>query len=182
MIENRCEVNMDLLSEYKELYHKSIEHSDRLSNKINTTMTQLAAISTGNVFIWREYFTTSINTTYLLLCFTSFLALITTLFLFYRAYSGYTYAYFPTKDMSVKVQQVKNIAKNSQVKSCEVDTRINGMFTRTYLKCAIINTTENMIKTKRHKILSLFLVISFLSLAIAFAFNIAVINNIHILT
>jgi len=171
---------MDLLSEYKDLYNNTIEHSERLSNKINISMTQLVAITTGNIFVWREFFTSPVSLIYLILCFISFVSLVVASVLFYRAYSGYTYAYFPTKDMNIKIQQT--VAKTKNIKNGKeiADNHISGMFSRTYLKCAIINADENILKTKRHKALSMCLVLAVLAPVIAFAFNIAVMNNIHI--
>lgn len=171
---------MDLLSEYKDLYYKTIDHSERLNNKINSSITQLAVIGSGNIIIWQKYFTTSIDTIYLILCFISLITFMFSLIFFYRAYSGYTYAYFPIKDMSLKIQQTISLTKDMEDGITKSENHINGMLMRTYLKCAIFNTNTNIKKTTRHKMFTTIFVIAFISLAVAFSYNIAIIENIHL--
>lgn len=171
---------MNLLNEYKELYCKEIEHSDRLNNKISNSIAFITLIGSGNLLIWQKYFTREINTVYLLLCFTSLLMFVVTFLFFIRAYSGYDYAYFPTADMNQKIQQTLNITNGIKDGKTIADNHIQGMFERTYIKCANLDFEQNLIKNKRHKMFTTASVVSFLALAVAYIFNISVIENIHL--
>ena len=43
---------MDLLQEYKELYYKEIEYSDRLSNKINVSISFITILGSAQIILW----------------------------------------------------------------------------------------------------------------------------------
>ena len=45
---------MDELEEYKELYYKEIEYTERLNSKINTCMTFLTIIGSGVILVWSQ--------------------------------------------------------------------------------------------------------------------------------
>ena len=46
---------MDLLQEYKELYYKEIEHSERLNNKIGMCITLLTILGSAQVLLWTQF-------------------------------------------------------------------------------------------------------------------------------
>lgn len=171
---------MDLFQEYKELYYKEIEHSDRLNNKIGNSIAFVTLIGSGNLLIWGKYFTSQVNTVYLILCFVSSVAFCITFILFIRAYSGYLYAYFPTAEMNRKILQTFNITEDIVNGKQLADNHIKGMLERTYIKCANLNFEQNIVKSKRHKVFITATLISFFSLAIAHFYNIGIIENIHL--
>lgn len=45
---------MDELEEYKELYYKEIEYTERLNSKINMCMTFLTIIGSGVILVWSQ--------------------------------------------------------------------------------------------------------------------------------
>ena len=100
---------MNVLEEYKELYYNSLEHSDRLNNKIGNSITFLTLIGTGNILIWSKYFTSIIDTVFLILCFLSTTSFLWSGYLFVKAYSGYKYAYFPSDKVSLNIKETREI-------------------------------------------------------------------------
>lgn len=45
---------MDELENYKELYYKEIEYTERLNSKINTCITFLTIIGSGLILVWSQ--------------------------------------------------------------------------------------------------------------------------------
>ena len=46
---------MNLLEEYKDLYYKEIEYSERLNNKINTGITFLTVLGSAQIILWVQF-------------------------------------------------------------------------------------------------------------------------------
>ena len=170
----------ELMSEYESLYNNTISHSERLNNRIGNSIAIITVLGTGNILVWKEYFTKPINTIYLILCFIALLSFIVTMILFYRAYSGYTYAYFPIEDIASKISETIELTKNDTDNGERCNNHIRGMMGRTYLRCAVENTKQNIIKNNRYKKFITSVVFSFIAIAIAYGFSIGIINNSHI--
>lgn len=171
---------MELFQEYKELYYKELEHSERLNNKIGNSIAVISLIASGNLLIWQKYFTTTIDTIFLLLCFISFVLFVITFFAFLRAFSGYRYAYFPTTDMNRKIEQTKIRTKGINNGDDMAAKHIKGMLERTYIKCANLNFDQNITKNTRYKKFTTISIISIFALVVAYIYNIAIIENIHL--
>ena len=45
---------MDDLEEYKELYYKEIEYTERLNSRINTCITCLTILGSGVILLWSQ--------------------------------------------------------------------------------------------------------------------------------
>lgn len=45
---------MDELENYKELYYKEIEYTEKLNSKINTCITFLTIIGSGLILVWAQ--------------------------------------------------------------------------------------------------------------------------------
>lgn len=171
---------MSLMDESKELYLSEINHSDRLNGKIGNSITFLTIEGTGNIIIWTKYFSHSINTVYLILCFISLVSFIISIFFFYKAYSGYKYAYFPVDDMNNKIIQTNQATKNIKDGIKIAENHIISMFEYTYMKCAIIDFKENLNKSSRHKKFIKYVSISLVIIAITYAYSMIFMDNIHL--
>lgn len=83
---------MDELENYKELYYKEIEYTERLNSKINTCITFLTIIGSGLILVWSQLEKVGSGIQfwlYLILCAISSVLFIVCIYFFYKAYSGY---------------------------------------------------------------------------------------------
>lgn len=137
---------MDELEEYKELYYKEIEYTERLNSKINMCMTFLTIIGSGVILVWSQLGKASPSIyfwIYLILCIMSSVSFIICIIFFYKAYSGYEIHYYPIKEMAER-----------------------------YLNDAIHNREQNRLKNKRHRRLIHLVAITFMILLVNFAVSI----------
>lgn len=168
---------MDLLQEYKELYYKEIEHSERLNNKINTCITFLSILGSGQVLLWTQFknFEVKIySIIYLCACIFSFIIFILCLFKFYSSYSGYKYNYFPIKDMAVVTSKTYKIAGDNKKDHKLAEKHIYNMYCERFLNDAIKNRKNNEVKNNRHRKLTKCICISFVVTIIVFALSVAI--------
>lgn len=168
---------MDFLQEYKELYYKEIEHSERLNNKINTCITFLTVLGSAQVLLWTQFknFEYKIySIIYFLICVISLILFIFCLFKFYRAYSGYEYHYFPIKSMSEVSNKTYLIAGDNKKDIKRANKHIYNMYCERFLNDAIANRHKNEIKNKRHKTLTKYLCISFIITILVFSFGVGI--------
>lgn len=166
--------NVDLLQEYKELYYKEIELSERLSNKINTCITFLTILGSGQILIWIQLTNFQRNTytiVYMVACTLSTCLFATSLYKFYKAYSGYKMGYFPIKDMAKAIKDTKDMAGNMVD---EANEHIYNMMCERFVNDAILNRTVNIEKNRRHKTLSYFICIAFMITIATYALNIGI--------
>lgn len=171
---------IDLLQEYKELYYKEIEHSERLNGKINVCITFLTVLGSAQILLWTQLknFLLGVYTyIYLGFCILSFIIFVISLIKFYKAYSKYNYCYFPIKDMALSAIETYKIADNSQnpKKDCKrVKNHVYNMFCERYLNDAITNRKINIIKNGRHKKVVTYICICFVLTIITFSFGVGI--------
>jgi len=183
---------MELLEEYKDLYYKEIEYSDRLSNKINTCITFLTILGSAQILLWSQFVRFSLSwctIVYLIFCALSTILFIICLHKFYKAYSGYKMSYFPIKDMAVAISQTYQMTDKKHIK--KADIHVNNMLCECFINEAIHNRNVNITKNMKHKSLSYFICITFAVSILSYTFGVGIdyyetkfinnnIQNIHI--
>ena len=145
---------MDLLQEYKELYYKEIEHSERLNNKSNVSITFLTVLGSAQIFLWTQFKTfecSVFSIIYLLLCIVSLILFIISAFKFYFTYSGYEYNYFPIDDMVNASLETYKIAGDDKADIDLAEKHIYNMYCERFLNDAIVNRNTNILKNNKHK-------------------------------
>lgn len=153
---------MNLFEEYKDLYYKELEHSDRLNDKVHTGITFLTILGSGQILLWNQFINIETNVLsyiYLAGCLISFALFIGLLFLFYNTYNGYSYNYFPIQEMANVVQETLDIVENIQYEDNEqkqenkkrANQHIEDMFSERFLNDTINNRKNNIIKSNRRK-------------------------------
>ena len=171
---------MDLLSEYRDLYYKEIEHYDRLNGKVSNNLVLLSAVGAGIIFLYQEMFPFVYNIAYvffalaLLLASISFVIAVT---LFCKAYIGYSYQYFPIKDMYNLIEANLEYAELSgdTVKK-KVEENISKKLEDSYIYPAIHNRRQNYEKMKTQRIFTYLIIISFVLIAVTFVVWVVLIN------
>lgn len=164
---------MDLLQEYKELYYKEMEFSNKLSEKINICITFLTILGSGQVLLWTQSleFEISVYTSiYFVMCCISTGLFITCLFKFYKAYSGYKTQYFPIKAMARAVKETYYIANKKEA----ADKHVYDMFCERYINDAIHNREVNKEKNNNHKVLISWICRAFVFLIISYTIGICI--------
>lgn len=162
---------MDSLQEYKELYYKEIEHSERLNNKSNVSITFLTVLGSAQMFLWTQFKTfdcSVFSIIYLCLCIASLILFIISAFIFYRTYSGYEYNYFPIEDMAKASMETYQIAKDNQIDRKLAEEHVYNMYCERFLNDAIVNRNANINKNNKHKKLTNTLCISLIITALVF--------------
>lgn len=171
---------IDLLQEYKELYYKEIEHSERLNSKINVCITFLTILGSAQILLWTQLknFSMCIYTyIYFALCIISLVVFVISLFKFYKAYSKYNYCYFPIKKIALVTKETYEIAQNSSNPKKDrkiADHHVYDMYCERYLNDAIVNRNINIIKNDRHKKAVTYVCICFILTIITFSFGVGI--------
>lgn len=168
---------MDLLQEYKELYYKEIEHSERLNNKINTCITFLTIQGSAQILLWTQLKNFEIqwySILYLILCLTSLTTFIICLYKFYETYSGYEYSYFPIRDMALRTIETYRIVSEAGDPEENADKHIYNMYCERFLNDAITNMNCNICKNNRYKNLTNIICISFIITILTFASGVCI--------
>ena len=166
---------MDELEEYKELYYKEIEYTERLNSKINTCMTFLTIIGSGVILVWSQLCKVSPSIyfwIYLILCIMSSMSFIICIIFFYKAYSGYEIHYYPIKEMAVASNETFKLVDNGQIKKKQAEKHVRNMMAERYLNDAIHNREQNRLKNKRHRRLIHSVAITFMILLVNYAVSI----------
>lgn len=175
---------MDLYQEYKDLYYKEIEHSDRLNNRVSTCLSFLTIIGAGDVFIIKELaklfpFSTPSAFIFLGLCLMSFVSFVCCVVSFIRAYTGYTYHFFPTMGIQGFVTDTLRNTRGREdgkiIFSEYIETSIRDL----YISCAAHNMEENMRKGSRYRILTVWIIRTFFVMLATFLFWVVCIGNIQ---
>ena len=171
---------MDLLQEYKELYYKEIEHSDRLNNKISTCLTILTIIGTAQIFLINELI---LNLSlswffifYFILCLVSSIMCSKCLICFIKAYSGYEYYYFPITGAKNYIDQIKT---NESLSDDKQLAYIKEMMERKFINDAIQNRQQNTKKNLLHRNLNIWLVRTFIVVMFSFLFYLIFLSNFN---
>lgn len=167
------------LDEYKNLYYKEIEHSERLNNKINACMTFLTILGSGQVLLWTQFRNFNLrlySIIYICLCIVSLILFVIGAVKFYKSFSGYKYNYFPIKEMALKSIEIHNIAKASENEDDIklADDYIYNMYCERFLNDAIKNRNVNIEKNTKHKNLITTICISFIVTAIVFSYGLGI--------
>lgn len=236
---------MDLLSEYKELYYKEIEHNERLNGKAVICISFLTIIGGGLIFLWtqiEDYYTLlgnqlgtaialsgaicilSIGSVFLFVvlvrahiqtpipcnlalktvsllfsvfamiiaiallvlrimnfeleicvlfyffeCWVSVIFFLICIACFIRTFYGYKVHYFPIHQFAVHNQMVYEKCSEK-----EAECIISERMAQRYINDAIHNRKNNALKSERHKVLIIWIIVTFISVLIAYATNIAV--------
>ena len=168
---------MDLLQEYKELYYKEIEHSERLNSKINTAITFLTVLGSAQILLWTQFKTFEFaiySIVYLILCTISLCSFIMSAYRFFKSYSNYSYSYFPINDMAKATIQTYNIAGNDKTEIERADKHIYNMYCERFLNDAITNRKVNISKNNNQRKLTQIICISFIITVLTFAFGVGI--------
>lgn len=168
---------MDLLSEYKELYYKEIEHSERLNGKLSTCITFLSIIGGAIVLVWTQLknFDFSWYTVfYVVECCISTVLFVVCLFKFIKTYTGYKMHYFPIRDMAVVIQKTYVDNDTQPYADEEIENIIAAQMAQRFVNDAIHNRKINVEKNRRHRNLIKWISISFLAIFITYSTNVVI--------
>lgn len=166
---------MNLLQEYKELYYKEIEFSDRLNSKISICITFLTILGSAQIVLWTQLknFNSSISTNvYIVFCSVTTILFIICIWKFFKTYSGYHIQMFPidsyakqnSRVLSSVVQEQKGLAHEVlEIKMAE-----------RFINDAIQNRKINFIKNTNHRHLINTIMITFIFTFISFTINVYV--------
>lgn len=163
------------VEEYRELYYKEIEHTERLNSRINTCITFLTIIGSGVILVWtqlKDFHGMVQFWVYLVLCVLSSVSFLVCIVMFYKAYSGYNINYYPIKDMEAACRQTCELVDGGKIKNYQAEQHIKNMKCERYLNDAIHNRKQNTLKSNRHRRLIQWIAISFIILLINYAVGI----------
>lgn len=166
---------LNLLEEYKELYYKEIEYSDRLNNKISTCITFLTILGSALILLWTQFKNYQLlwyTGVYLVFCLVTTVMFCICIFKFFRTYSGYKTQYFPIKDIASQNARVLNSVPEDQKENANEVLKL-AMAER-FINDAIHNRKLNVEKNNRHRNLIQMLMITFIMIFISFAINISI--------
>ena len=174
---------MDELENYKELYYKEIEYTERLNSKINTCITFLTITGSGLILVWSQLEKVGSGIQfwlYLILCAISSVLFIVCIYFFYKAYSGYNIHYYPIKEMAIVCNQTYELAEKGQIKKKQAEKHIKDMMSERYLNDAIHNREQNRLKNERHRRLINFIAITFMVILINYASSVYILNYVNV--
>lgn len=169
---------MDLFQEYKDLYNHEIEFSDRLNSKISNSLAILTIVGTGEMIIWKDCLSGKFNIIFFILCFLSLQCFCMGLYKFYKAYTNYEYGYYPIEETKTYVETTYAIIKKNNKPTEIGDNHITKGFQDNYIKCAIINRKQNLLKSSAHRVLNKWIIISVISIFVCYAVDIIIKSNI----
>lgn len=170
---------MDLLQEYKELYNHEMAFSDRLNAKISNALAIITIVGTGEAIVWKDCLGKDFNIILFVLCMTSLQCFLYTMFKFYKAYSNYTYGYYPIKETDDFVKLTNKVGQEKHKSDEVIERHIKKKMSDNYIKAASINRTQNLLKSKAHRTLNKWMIISIISVFTCYAFNI-IINSSYL--
>lgn len=166
---------MDLLQEYKELYYKEIEYSDRLNNKMSNCITFLTILGSAQILLWtqlKNYDLLWYTGVYIVFCSLSTILFIVCIYKFFKTYSGYKTQMFPIKDVAIHNMNILNQVDSNQIDDAK--KALGLKMAERFINDAINNRNVNTEKNNRHRRLIQNLMASFVVTFIAFAINIAI--------
>lgn len=165
---------MNLLQEYKELYNHEIALSDRLNAKISNALAIITIIGTGEAIVWKDCLGDGFNIVLFVLCIISLQCFLYTMYKFYKAYSNYTYGYYPIKETDDFVKLTYKMGEEKQKSDDVIEKHIQKKLRENYIKAASINREQNLKKSKAHRTLNKWLIISIISVFVCYACDIIV--------
>ena len=236
---------MDLLSEYKELYYKEIEHNERLNSKAAICISFLTIIGGGLILVWtqiEDYYVLlgnqlakavalsgvicvlfagavflfavlvrvhiktlapkniALKTTlllffifamiiaiawsalciidlgvriyvqlYFLECWASVICFLICITYFIKTFYGYKVHYFPIREFAVHNQKVYESQPEEKAEAI-----ISERMAQRFINDAIHNRKNNVVKSDRHKVLIIWITVTFISVLITYATNVAI--------
>lgn len=172
---------MDLLQEYKELYNHEMSFCDRLNSKISNALAIITIIGTGEAIVWKDCLGNGFNIVLFVLCIFSLQCFIYTMYRFYKAYSNYTYGYYPIKETEDFVNTTYKIGKEKNKDAEIIEEHIQKTLRDNYIKAASINREQNLKKSKAHRILNKWMIISIITVFICYACDI-IVNSTYLKT
>lgn len=125
----------DELAYYKELYEKEVEFADRLNNRTSNSLTILTIIGSGHVLLISDIYPLEeplkdFGLIVTLLCLASGLLFTRAMYCFWKAYRGFGYEYYPTKEMAKSVDAaIRNPALQEKLKKAMTDLYKSGAIT-----------------------------------------------------
>lgn len=168
---------MDLLQEYKELYNHEMAFCDRLNGKISNALAIITIIGTGEAIVWKDCLNNEFHIILFILCIISLQCFLYTLYRFYKAYSNYTYGYYPIKETEDFINRTYKIGKEKQKDQKIINEHIYNGLKDNYIKAAAINREQNLIKSNAHRKLNKWMIISICSVFLCYAYDIIVNSN-----
>lgn len=165
---------MDLLQEYKELYNHEMAFCDRLNAKITNAIAIITIIGTGEAIVWQDCLGDGYNILLFIFCIISLQCFIYTMYKFYKAYSNYTYGYYPIKETDEFVKLTRKIGKEKGKESEIIEAHIKKGLCDNYIKAAAINREQNLKKSEAHRALNKWMIISIISVFFCYACDIIV--------
>lgn len=165
---------IDLLEEYKELYNHEMAFCDRLNGKISNALAIITVIGTGEAIVWKDCLNDGYNIILFVLCIISLQCFIYTMYKFYKAYSNYTYGYYAIKETAEFVNLTYKLGKEKNKTEQEIENHIKKVFQNNYIKAASINREQNIKKSKAHRKLNKWMIISIISVFICYVCDIIV--------
>lgn len=172
---------MDLLQEYKELYNHEMSFCDRLNSKISNALAIITIIGTGEAIVWKDCLGDGFNIVLFILCIFSLQCFIYTMYRFYKAYSNYTYGYYPIKETEDFVNATYKIGKERNKDTKIIEEHIQKVLQDNYIKAASINREQNIKKSKAHRLLNKWMIISIVTVFICYACDI-IVNSTYLKT
>lgn len=157
-------MKIDLLQEYKELYYHEIEHSERLNSKISTGLTLLITLISGEIVLWMDMFPlhiTVLHMVYLFLCVFSLVPLGLSAKYFVKSYSGYDYQYFPIAKIKLNIEQSIDYSNTISDGKKKLNQHIVNMFQQKFSEDAVHNREQNLLKSENQRLLTVWLITSF---------------------
>ena len=175
---------MDLYREYKDLYYREIENSDRLNGRVSTCLSFLTIIGAGEVFIARELirlypFSTALSFVFLGLCVLSIVSFLFCIASFIRAYTGYTYHFFPTTGIRDFIADTRRYTCGQPDGEEIFFEYIENSIGDLYIRCAAHNMHENMRKGSQYRVLTVWIIRTFFTILCNFLYWVAFISNIE---
>lgn len=169
---------MNLLQEYKELYNHEMAFSDRLNAKISNSLAIITIIGTGEAIVWKDCLGDNFNIVFFGLCLISLQSFIYTLYKFYKAYTNYTYGYYPIQETKVFADSTIKIVKANGKGEELAYKHIEKILGENYIKAAIINRNQNLLKSNAHRSLNKWIIISVVSIFICYTCGIIVSSEV----
>ncbi|MBC5745863.1 hypothetical protein FMM74_020495 [Lachnospiraceae bacterium MD308] len=168
-------LHINLLQEYKELYYKEIEFSERLNNKISTCITFLTILGSALIFLWtrlKEYKMLWYTGIYIAFCIITSILFCICVIAFFITYSGYKTQMFPIKDYALQNMRVLNSVKTEQKQDAYI--LLEQKMAERFINDAIHNRKLNVTKNNRHRLLIQIIMSTFIFIFLTFSIGVSI--------
>lgn len=162
---------MNYYQEFKELYYKELEHSDRINSKIPLIISFLTVLASAEIFFLKELvkntaFDKWYYIVFLIMCTISVIMYIYSIIYFRKTYYVCEYHYIPIKDVNEYFNTV--FKSNKETKEDKLNSWNENMMKRLYTNFAIWNQEQNYKKQVNHQIMINWIIRTFILVAILF--------------